>query len=338
MKTTGILLLTCAVLMNGCGGEGGFLIRPVPADQSLRETVVSSDGGWFLPKVAIIDLEGLIINQRSGGLFGDGENPVNTFYDKLEAAQSDPQVKAVVLRINSPGGTVQASEIMHQRLMRFREQTHKPVIACITTLGASGGYYVACGAQKIISQPTSITGSIGVVIQTVSFAGTMKMIGVTADAIASGNMKTMGSPFKEMRDDERKVFQDMVNEFYDAFVEVVHKGRSRLDVDTVRKIADGRVYTGTQALKLGLVDQLGGVEDAVAEAKKAAGIDRAKVVIYGRPLGYKSSIYSAAPNLPSTQVNLLNIQAGELSLLRQPAFLYLWSTDLQPASGSRLWP
>jgi protease-4 len=315
----------------GCGsGEGGFLVRPVPVDQSLRESVIHSDGGLFLPKVAVVDVEGLIVNDRSGGgLFGSGENPVSTLYDKFEAAQCDPDVVAVVLRINSPGGTVQASETMYNRVLRFRRESHKPVIACITDVGASGGYYLACGADKIICQPTSITGSIGVLIQTVSFQGTMRLLGITAEAIASGPMKTMGSPLKELTEPERKVFQEMVNSFYERFVEVVHTGRSKLDVETVKKIADGRVYTGEQALKLGLVDQFGDVDEAVALAKKAAGVARAKVVMYHRPMGYRSNVYSAAPDTPAMQINLLNVQGGEVTLLRRPTFLYLWSTDLK---------
>lgn len=317
-----------AGVMGGCSPAGGYLIRAVPADQTLTESVVHQDDGLWLPKVAIVDVDGLIVNARAGGLFGDGENPVSLLLEKLDKARHDPRVRAVVLRINSPGGTVQASETMYGLVQRFRHESGKPLIACITDVGASGGYYVACAAPKIICQPTTITGSIGVIIQSVDFVGTMKLIGIRADAITSGEMKGMGSPFKTMTEQERALFQVMVNEFYDQFIKVVAEGRPALGAEKARALADGRVYTGLQAHKLGLVDQLGTVTDAVAEAKKLAGIDKARTVLYHRPLGYRGNVYAQSPVTGGMQVNLLNVQADDLSLLRRPAFLYLWSTDL----------
>jgi protease-4 len=333
-NTTPFLLLACcAALAAGCGDSGGILIRSVPVDQRLKETVVQTDGGWISAKVALIDVDGLMINRRTGGWFVAGENPVSLLVEKLDKAKGDGNVKAVVLRINSPGGTVQASEAMHEALKRFRKDSGKPVIACITDVGASGAYYLACGADEIICQPSSITGSIGVVVQTLSFAGTMKMLGISSDAITSGPLKVMGSPLKDLTQEERKVFQAMVDEFYDRFVAVVAEGRKPLSAEKARALADGRVYTGRQALKLGLVDKLGDLQPAIADAKKAADVEKVKVVMYHRPLGYRANVYSslAAPT-PAMQINLLNLQGGELMLLRRPSFLYLWSTDLQPAS------
>ncbi len=317
-------------LVSGCGGHSGILIKPVPLDQRLVESVVQAEAGWFVGKIALIDVSGLIVNDRIGPMFGASENPVSMFAEKLDVAGRDKSVKAVVLRINSPGGTVQATEAMHERLKRFRKETGKPVITCITDVGASGGYYLACGSQRIICQPSTITGSIGVIIQTVNFTGTMKMLGIKADAITSGRLKAMGSPLKDLTEQERKIFQNMVNEFYERFVEVVADGRSGLDVEKVRKLADGRVFTGRQAVKIGLVDQLGGLQDAIAQAKKAASIEKARVVMYHRPLGYRANVYSTAPaGMPPMQINLINLNVAELSMLRRPGFLYLWSTDLE---------
>lgn len=323
-----LAVICCAGFLTGCGDSGGFLIKPVPTDQRLRESVVRADPGWVTDKVALIDVEGIILNDRNGPIWSNWENPVSLFSEKLDAAGCDPRVKAVVLRINSPGGTVQATEAMYERLKRFGKQTGKPVIACITDVGASGGYYLACGAQRIICQSSSITGSVGVVIQTVNFTGTMKMLGIKADAITSGKLKAMGSPLKDLTDEERRIFQAMVNEFYERFVEVVAEARSELTAGKVRPLADGRVFTGRQAVRNGLADRLGYVADAVDEAKKAAGVKKAKVVMYHRPLGYRANVYSAVPAYaPATQINLINLQMNELSLLRRPSFLYLWSTD-----------
>ncbi len=337
MKTHSFLLACAAlVALAGCGRNVAYVIRPVPADERLRETVVQTDPGWVTDKIALLDVEGLIVNERTSPLFGEGENPVALLDEKLTRARSDEHVKAVVLRINSPGGTVQASELMHELVGRFRKQTGRPVVSCITDVGASGAYYLACAGQPILCQDSSITGSIGVIVQTVSFAGTMRMIGVSAKAIVSGPLKDMGSPLKELTDEEQKVFQEMVDQFFEQFVAVVAQGRSGLSVQQVRALADGRVYTGRQALKLGLADRLGGVQEAIDQAKRAAGVKKAKVVMYHRPLGYRANVYSsAAAPQPGTQINLLNLQGSELMFLRRPMFLYLWSTDLPGGAGNR---
>jgi len=316
----------------GCGGNRGFLLTPVPIDQTLKETVVQADPGWVTSKIALIDVTGLIMNAEGGGLFSSGDNPVSFFAEKLQRAEKDKKVKAVVLRLNSPGGTVQASEAMSKMLADFRTRSGKPVIACITDVGASGAYHLACGAQRIVAQPSSITGSIGVIIQTVSFAGTMEKIGISAEAITSGKLKDMGSPLKDLTDAERQVFRAMVAEFYDDFVKVVAAGR-KLDEVRVRRLADGRVYTGEQALKVGLVDELGFVDDAIARAKSAAKVSKARVVMYHRPLGYRANAYSSFGGAPTMQLNMVNIDLGQMALLRRPNFLYLWTTDLRPASA-----
>ncbi len=320
-----------SIVPAGCDGNRGYLVTPVSLDQRLKETVVLADPGWYSAKVALVEVEGLIANQRMGW-FGGGENPVSLLLEKLDKARRDKAVKAVVLRINSPGGTVQASEAMHHMLAEFRRKSGKPVVACITSAGASGAYYLACAADRIRCQPGGVTGSIGVIIQTVSFAGTMKLLGISADAITSGALKDMGSPLKDLTAEERKVFQQIVDEFYGQFVEVVAKGR-KLQEAKVRQLADGRIYTGRQALKLGLVDELGYLPDAVDDAKRAAGIRRAKVVAYDRPPGYRANVYAAAPaaGAGGLQVNLLNVQGGEMMFLRRVKFLYLWTTDLPAA-------
>ena len=143
---------------------------------------------------------------------------MSLFVEKLDKATEDPSVKAIVLRINSPGGGVTASDLMYNEVMAYKKRTGKPVVAVLMDVAASGGYYLACSADEIIAQPTTVTGSIGVIMQTVSFAGTMSKLGITADAITSGKMKDAGSPLKAMKPEEREIFQKLVNQFYDRFV------------------------------------------------------------------------------------------------------------------------
>jgi protease-4 len=314
----------------GCGPTS-YKITPIPANEELRETVVAADEGTFLPKIALVDIEGMLTNARDSSLLGSGENTMAMAIEKLQKASADPKVKAVVLRINSPGGTVTASDILYREVLNVRDgdparcRPGKPVVAAMMDVAASGGYYIACGADEIVAEPTTVTGSIGVVMLTYNVKGLFDKIGVETDAIKSGPNKDASSPFRPMKPEERQIFQTIIEEFYEGFLEVVCRSRTTLTKEEIAKLADGRVYTGKQALKLGLVDRVGGLEDAVMSAKARAGIDKAKVVMYHRPVGYRGNIYSAAePIKPEMkQTGLLNIHVPEF-LQQQGAFLYLW--------------
>ncbi|MDP6546829.1 MAG: signal peptide peptidase SppA [Phycisphaerae bacterium] len=328
MNKTPIIILawaTCVCILGGCGGNTGWLLTPVSLDERLAETVIRRDRGWGVSdKVVVIDISGIIFNERSKGFFGEGENPVSLFIEKIDKAQADRSVRALVLRINSPGGGVTASDIMYNRVMRYKAATGNPVIAVLVDVAASGGYYIACAADVIVAHRTTITGSIGVIVQTVSFAGTMEKIGVTARAITSGKMKDMGSPLKPLDKADAVVIKGIVDNFYGKFVTVVDAGRSKLDTAQVSKLADGRVYTADEALKNGLVDSLGYMDETLVLAKGRSGAERVKVVMYGRPVGYRANAYSMAPGI-GAQFNLVNLNAGTLMSLMQPRFMYLWT-------------
>jgi len=312
----------------GCGPTA-YKITPVPTDRKLRETVLIDEGGFFPAKIVLIDVEGLLLNHRRRSLFGEGEHPVSLFVEKLDKAGADTAVRAVVLRINSPGGTVTAADIMHTEIANFRKKDEgkRPVVAVLMDVAASGGYYVACAADEIVAHPTTVTGSIGVIMQTVNFAGTMSKLGISADAITSGSMKDAGSPLRKMKPEEREVFQKLVDQFYDRFVTVVAAGREELTEQEVREVADGRVYSAQQALELGFVDRIGTLKDALADIKKQIGAKRVRVVSYQRPLGWRPNIYAAHP-ANSPQVNLINVTLPADWPHPEPQFLYLWAPGL----------
>src|SRR5262249_22941878 len=163
--------------------------------------------------------------------------------------------------INSPGGAVTASDILYQDLVRFRAETGKPVIACMMDVAASGGYYVAMGCDRIYAHPTTVTGSIGVIMSLYNATGLFHMLGVKSDPIKSGPNKDIGNPGRPMTEEERAILQQMVGSFYDQFVQVVVRGRPELPEERIRALADGRVYTGLDAKKLGLVDEIGYLDD-----------------------------------------------------------------------------
>lgn len=308
-----------------------YKVTPIPLGEKLDESVVYSDSGVLLPKVALIDIEGTILNTRETSLFGKGDNPTALAVEKLHKAAEDPRVKAVVLRINSPGGGVTASDILYREVLKVRngdaekKTEGKPVVAFIMDVGASGGYYIACGANEILAEPTTITGSIGVIMLTFNAKGLLDKVGVDTDAIKSGPKKDAGSPFRPLNREEREVFQGMITEFHNRFVDVVAAGRPKLSRETVCRLADGRVYSGCQAEKLGLIDKTGSLDDGISRAKDLAGISRAQVVMYHRPEGYRGNIYSCVnpPAAEKTPASLINIQVPDF-LRQQGMFLYLW--------------
>jgi protease-4 len=320
-------LIGLSVLSLG-GCFNGLMLTPVNTCSPVEETVVCEAKKALIcyNKIAIIDVEGLILNAKVGGLLSDGDNMMSTFRERLDAAADDPNVKAVVLRINSPGGAVTASDIMYQDVMRFRHETGKPVVACMMDVAASGGYYLAMSSDRIFAHPTTVTGSIGVIMSLYNASGLFAMLGVKSNPIKSGPNKDIGNPAREMTDEERAILQGMVDSFYEQFVQVVARGRG-LPEERVRALADGRVYTGLDAKKLGLVDEVGYLEDAIDCAKSMACVKDAKVVAYDRCGGYRGSIYAAMPRIPS-EINV-KLDVPLFGNKGGAAFLYLW----EPGEG-----
>jgi len=186
-----------------------------------------------------------------------------------------------VLRINTPGGTVTASDIIYREIMLFREETKVPVVAALMDVAASGGYYIALAADRIVAHPTTVTGSIGTIMVTANVEGLLGKIGVATNTFKSAEHKDMGSPFRMLTPEERAIFQSVIDELQRQFVAKVVE-RRRLTESAARGLADGRIYTAPQALGKGLVDALGYMPDALAAARRAIGVDEAKVIVYKR--------------------------------------------------------
>jgi protease-4 len=320
------LALVACLPLTGC--FNGLLLTPTNVSEPVEETVITDARCWLCrDKIAIIDVSGMIMNARSSGLFGDGDNMMSLFRERLEAAAADPRVKAVVLRINSPGGAVTASDIMYHDLVEFRHKTGKPVVACMMDIAASGAFYLAMGCDLVIAHPSTITGSIGVIMSLYNAAGLAEKIGIASNPIKSGPIKDIGNPLREMTPEERAVLQQLVNTFYDQFVRIVAVGR-RMPEEQVRVLADGRVYAGTEAQRLGLVDQVGYLEDAICSAKAMAHVGDAAVVAYDRGGGYRGSIYAGLANIPSN-INL-HLDVPGLSRGQGAAFMYVWEPGTLP--------
>jgi protease IV len=311
------------ILSSGCSPPS-ILVTPVFDSSKLREQTVEHGRGFTTDKIAIIEVEGLLINARTGGglLAFDRENRLSLFVQQFERAASDPNVRAVVLRVNSPGGTVSASDAMYETVLRFRKRTGKPVIASCQEVAASGAYYVSCAADTIVAQPTSVVGSIGVIFNSFNLEGTMNLVGVKPEVIKSGRLKDMGSPFKPLAGEERELLQNMIDDYHRRFIAVVQDGRSFGEETAISDLTDGRVFTGETAVAVGLVDELGMLEDAIDLARRAAGAPGAKVVMYKRPYGYTGSIY-ATQDLPPPQANAIELNVPTMLQLPR-GFYYLW--------------
>jgi protease-4 len=277
-------------------------------------------------RVAIVDIDGLIVNQNQTGPNSAGENPVAAFREKLALAACDPSVRAVVLRINSPGGGVAASELMAEELRRFRLGTGKPVVACMMDVATGGAYYIAVGSDLIVAQPSTITGSIGALVNYYNLELMMSTYNVTPDTIKSGAMVDMGSVLREISDDERKVFQEIVDGNAKQFQAHVGEFRPSMTPDDHKAVENGQIVTAARAEQLHMIDRRGFLEDAIAEAERRSGLCGAEVVLLQRADLPIRSMYAVAPNTPIQNIFLpFSIPGFDRSKL--PTFLYLWQPD-----------
>lgn len=322
------LLIAVLPLLSGCvlvtGSFSLFDTKPQP----LEERVVSGEG---TAKILLLDISDVITTSgdRDALGFRSSESTLARVEAELDRASKDEDVKAVVVRVNSPGGTVNASDSIFHRLLQFKESKGVPVVAHFMDVAASGGYYVALAADEILASPTTVTGSVGAVVYSVNVRQLMATIGVENQTIKSGTMKDIGSPLRPMTPDERAVLQSVIDGMRNRFVALVQERRPNVTADGLETIADGRVFGADQALLIGLVDRIGYLGDAIDVAKRRAGVGTARVVMYRRPREYSETIYSGA-GVPPVEVSLLRVGAGGPSI-PGPSFLYMWAPDLTPA-------
>jgi protease IV len=288
--------------------------------------VRASHGGPGASRVGLIDVDGLLFHQNMTGLYSVGENPVAAFREKLEAAGADPRVRAVVVRINSPGGGVTASDIMADELRRFRQESGKPVVSCLMDVGTAGAYYLAVGGDEVVALPTSLTGGVGALLNHYNLQDAMAQLNLTADPVKAGQRVDMGSVTSPLDDETRKLLQELVDGFRDRFHDRVAKRRPGMTPEDWKAIEDGRIVSGPKALALHMVDRLGYVHEAIAEAERLAGTTGSEVVIFQRA-GYPThSIYAITPNTP-IQGDIVPFSYPGLDRSKAPTFLYLWQPD-----------
>jgi protease-4 len=221
-------------------------------------TVVFGKSSLSGDKVAVVRIEGVILDASEA-------------LDELREYRENPSVKAILLRIDSPGGAVAPSQEIYEEVKKIRDKNRKKVVVSMGSVAASGGYYIASAAHQIVANPGTLTGSLGVILESANVSGLMKKVGVESVVIKSGKYKDVGSVFREMTPEERTILQGVMDNVHDQFIDAVAEGR-KMDRAKVKGMAEGQVYSGQQAQKLGLVDKLGNYEDAVRLAAEMAGI------------------------------------------------------------------
>jgi protease-4 len=318
MRPATVVSLLGAMLLAGCSL---LTIDLQPRIRPLKEETVEGKGA---AKVLLLDLSGVLAEDSVSLSLGAPPPRVPLLArvrEELRKAEEDDRVRAVIVRVNSPGGTITASDILYREILGFKQRRKVPVIAALMDVAASGGYYVALAADTIVAHPTSVTGSIGVMMITVNTQGLLEKIGVAPLTIKSGDKKDAGSPFRPLTPDERAIFQSVIDEMQGRFVQLIARSR-RLPEERVRGFADGRIYTAEQALALGLVDRVGYLDEVVESARQAAGLDEARVIMYHRPKEYRSNFYSSTPvgTGPDTALGALGTLLGGTG----PRFFYLW--------------
>lgn len=307
---TVIFYWSCAVIQVG------------PRINALEEKIIEEGSGPG--KVLLIDVDGPISNRPKKTLTGfDRETGmVDRIREILKKADGDKNIKGILLRVNSPGGTVTSSDIIYHEIQSFKKRRNIKVYVSVMDIAASGGYYVAMAGDTIMMHPTSLTGSIGVLAIKVNLKSLMGKVGVEWEIVKSAEKKDFMSPFRPLSDEERELFQETIDQYYERFIEIVVLNRRQLDTEAVKKLADGRIYNARQALKNHLIDSIGYLHDVIELIKKELNQPSLKVITYGRPSDYKSNFYSSLGSLNA--INLINFDMGLDLTQLSPQFLYLW--------------
>jgi protease-4 len=319
MKRQVLFILMAVAIMSHCSIHFDIL-----GQEKMEEVVLVQSKAK--EKILIIDISGIIGMTVKPSMLNRESDIVSRVYYRLQKAAEDKRIKGIILRLDTPGGEVTASDILFNEVRNFRERTGLPVVSLMMGVAASGGYYIAAASDYIIAHPSTITGSIGVISLFPNLEELFAKIGIEVNVIKSGKMKDSGSAFRDMTTDDKAVFQAVVDELYQKFLNAVIRGRGgALSLEELRPIADGRIYTAQQALKLKLIDEIGYFDRALAKVKSLAHISDAQVITFTHYPKKKTNIYAQSPD------NAKLIDTRDFNGLFQSlksGFYYLWLPQL----------
>lgn len=312
-------VLFSMILITGCATPRINLFNAVP--DPLKEFTLEGVGS---DKVLLISVTGLISDSPKKDLISTSPSVVEEVVTQINKAKRDKQIKAVLFKINSAGGTITASDLLYHEISAYKEKTGVKIVVSMMDVAASGAYYISLPADIIMAHPTTITGSVGVISLQPKVAGLMNKLGLGVDIKKFGRHKDMGSPFRESSEEEQKLMQKAVNDFGERFIGLVKKHR-KLSPQALTEVSTARVFLADEALGLGLVDKIGYISDALQEAKKIAGISEdARVVVYRRMEFPEDNYYNiAGAELGKLNIPLVNLELPEAFSLKA-GFYYLW--------------
>jgi protease-4 len=321
MKKIGIWLVVCPLLLSSCAAH--FHLDFLGKDKIEEVVLIKSPEK---EKVLLLDISGLISTSFSPNIFSREGDVLSQVYYRLKRASEDPLIKGVILRLDTPGGEVTASDIIYHEIQNFKKRTGMPVIALMMSLAASGGYYISSACDYLIAHPSSLTGSIGVISLFPNLGGLLDKVGIQVQVIKSGKLKDSGGPFREMTEEEKEVFQKIVDEYYQNFIRVVYENRKDfLALESLKKLADGRIFTASQALEARLIDEVGYFDTALEKMLELSSLQEASVVTYTYYPKQKTNIYA-------TQLKSSSPFEGESfqEMIRslKSGFYYLWHPQL----------
>ena len=319
-----LLLALTALLFALPGCAPKINIFSSQATEPLKEFVVEGKGEG---KLALVHLRGFLTTEPSQGMLRARPSQVQELVNSLKLAEKDDEVGGVVIAIDSPGGTTTASDILYHEISAFKERSGKTVVAAMFDVAASGGYYAALPADWILAHPTTITGSVGVVFMRPKLTGLMDKVGVDVEVSKSGEDKDMGSPFRPTTPEEAALFQAIIDDFAARFHSLVAKHR-HLSAADMKVVKTARVFTANQAKAIGLIDQVGYVQDAFAKARVLAGLGKdCEVVTYRRDTYPNDNPYNTLDSAQPGKMNLLGVDASFLTPPRA-GFYYVWPSGL----------
>lgn len=282
------------------------------------------ESGTSMNRIAVLEVNGVIQDVAgANSIFQMPGYNHRQFLGMLDEAKNNDLVKGIILRINSPGGGVVESAEIHDKIVKIREETEKPVFVAMESVAASGGYYIAAPADKIFAHPATITGSLGVIMETIDYSELVDQLGIQFETVKSGAYKDIGTPNREMTDEEREILQTMVNNSYEQFVDVIANGRKMSEAE-VKQIADGRIYDGLQAKDLNLIDELGSIDDVIQAMKEEIGDENANIIKYELGFRLGSFFQLSAQKLFGNDYDILGIK----QLIREsnsPRIMYLYT-------------
>jgi protease-4 len=310
----------CLAISSGCATvKLDFLVDKT--DPLEEQTVID---GTSSSKILLINIDGFISQESGWSFVKDTSSMVEDMVSQLKLAAKDRGIKAVLLKVNSPGGTATASDIIYHEIMNYKKKTGCKIYVHMMDIAASGGYMVSLPADRITAQPTTVTGSVGIIFIRPKIDGLCEKIGVSFDVTKSGENKDMGSPFRKESKEEEAIFQSIITGLNDHFYSLVQKHR-KISPENLSKIKTARVFLAGEALKIGMIDGICYPDDAILGCILDAGLDKfSKVVVYRRKKYPNDNIYNTSRTSGSGNYSLVNL--GVLSALgnMKTGFCYVW--------------